>query len=142
MPSEPEESAFKNKVRTGSYPLIERGDVLWAYLGPADLMPAPSGIEWAALPTSHTFTSKRLQKTNYLQALEGGIDSSHVSFTHRFSLDDDPLHSGSGGNVYLKRDGRPKFEVVESEGGLLIGARRNADDDHYYWRITPYLMPW
>jgi len=32
--------------------------------------------------------------------------------------------------------------VVESEGGLLIGARRNADDDHYYWRITPYLMPW
>lgn len=142
MPSEPEESAFKNKVRTGSYPLIERGDVLWAYLGPADLMPAPPGIEWAALPTSHTFTSKRLQKTNYLQALEGGIDSSHVSFTHRFSLDDDPLHSGSGGNVYLKRDGRPKFEVVESDGGLLIGARRNADDDHYYWRITPYLMPW
>ena len=142
MPSEPEESAFKNKVRTTSYPLIERGDVLWAYLGPPDLMPAPPEIEWAVLPTAHTYTSKRVQKCNYLQALEGGIDSSHVSFTHRFNLDSDPLHTGSGGSVYLKQDGRPKFEVVESESGLLIGARRNADDENYYWRITPYLMPW
>jgi phthalate 4,5-dioxygenase oxygenase subunit len=32
--------------------------------------------------------------------------------------------------------------VVEFEGGLLIGARRNADNDRYYWRITPWIMPW
>jgi hypothetical protein len=77
-----------------------------------------------------------------LQALEGGIDSSHVSFTHRFNLDNDPLHRGSLGNAYLKKDGRPRFEVVDSDGGLLIGARRNADEERYYWRITQYLMPW
>ena len=33
------------------------------------------------------------------------------------------------------------FEVVESDGGLLIGARRNADGGHYYWRITQWIMP-
>jgi hypothetical protein len=88
------------------------------------------------------FVTKRLQRTNYLQALEGGIDSSHVSFTHKFSLDDDPLHRHSGGNEYLKKDGRPRFEVVESDAGLFIGARRNADEANYYWRITQYLMPW
>ena len=33
------------------------------------------------------------------------------------------------------------FEVVESAGGLYIGARRNAEDGNYYWRITPWVMP-
>ena len=36
---------------------------------------------------------------------------------------------------------RPVFEVVESAGGLYIGARRNADHGHYYWRITQWVMP-
>ena len=33
------------------------------------------------------------------------------------------------------------FEVVESPGGLYIGARRNAEDGQYYWRITQWVMP-
>ena len=36
----------------------------------------------------------------------------------------------------------PLFEVEEFSGGLLIGARRNADAGKYYWRITPWIMPW
>src|SRR5216110_1404077 len=31
MPSEPAESNFKNKVRARSYPVRERGGVIWAY---------------------------------------------------------------------------------------------------------------
>jgi hypothetical protein len=31
--------------------------------------------------------------------------------------------------------------VVESPGGLLIGARRNAEQGNYYWRITQWVMP-
>jgi phthalate 4,5-dioxygenase oxygenase subunit len=142
MPSEPEESAFKSKVRLTAYPLVPHGSILWAYMGPPEHRPALPELEWATVPSTQVYVSKRRQESNYLQALEGGIDSSHVSFTHRFNIDNDPFHSGSLGNVYLKRDGRPKFEVVESDGGLLSGARRNADDDQYYWRITQYLMPW
>jgi phthalate 4,5-dioxygenase len=33
------------------------------------------------------------------------------------------------------------FEVVESAGGLYIGARRHAEDGNYYWRITQYVLP-
>ena len=36
---------------------------------------------------------------------------------------------------------QPHFEVVESPGGLLIGARRNAEAGKYYWRITQWIMP-
>jgi phenylpropionate dioxygenase-like ring-hydroxylating dioxygenase large terminal subunit len=142
MPSEPDESNFKDKVRLTAYSLIERGGVLWAYMGPPELKPAPPELEWALLPDSHRYVSKRVQECNYLQALEGGIDSSHVSTLHRFNLDDDPMHVGSGGNVYLKADTRPKFEVQDSANGLLIGARRRADDENDYWRITPFIMPW
>jgi phthalate 4,5-dioxygenase len=141
MPSEPEESRFRDKVQLVSYLLIERGGVLWAYMGDPERQPTPPQFEWATVPASHRFVSKRLQECNHLQALEGGIDSSHVSFTHRFELGHDPMHGGNG-NRYLVADTRPKFEVQRSAGGLLIGARRNADDEQYYWRITQFVLPW
>jgi phthalate 4,5-dioxygenase len=141
MPSEPEESNFKNRVTLTAYPCIERGDVIFAYLGPAQHRPAPPEIEWLTVPRENRFVSKRLQETTYLQALEGGIDSSHVSVLHRYDLDGDRLHVRSKGSQFLKGDTRPRFEVAETEWGLSIGARRNAEGDRYYWRITPYIMP-
>jgi hypothetical protein len=85
--------------------------------------------------------SKRFQECNWLQALEGGIDSSHVSFLHSGSLNSDPLFKGAKGNQYNMNDLAPVFEVVEMSGGLAVGVRRNAEDDQYYWRITPWVMP-
>jgi phthalate 4,5-dioxygenase oxygenase subunit len=142
MPSEPEESNFKSKIRLKSYPCEERGGIIWTYMGPPEFEPEPPEIEWALLPDSHRFVSKRLQECNYLQAMEGGIDSSHVSFAHRYDMANDPMHRNTKGNDYLKKDTRPRFEVVQSDGGLLIGARRNAEEDSYYWRITQWIMPW
>jgi LigXa C-terminal domain like len=49
-----------------------------------------------------------------------------------------PRHQGAN----YQQDRSPKFEVVESEGGLYIGARRNAEPGHCYWRITQWIMPW
>ncbi|HXF34091.1 MAG TPA: hypothetical protein VN603_05920, partial [Candidatus Acidoferrales bacterium] len=142
MPSEPEESNFKNKVQITAYPCIERGDLIFAYLGPREHKPQPPEIEWLTVPASQRFVSKRMQYTTYLQALEGGIDSSHVSVLHRYDLDGDRLHVRSEGSRYLKGDTRPRFEVARTEWGLSVGARRNAGDESYYWRITPFIMPW
>ena len=141
MPSEPEHSGFARKVRLTSYSLIERGGVLWAYMGPVEEEPPPPEWEFATVPPAQSFTSKRLQECNWLQAMEGGIDSSHVSFLHRGDLNSDPLFKGARGNQYNLSDARPVFEVVESPGGLYIGARRNAENGDYYWRITQWVMP-
>ena len=64
-----------------------------------------------------------------------------MSFLHSGALKTDPLFVGSKGNEYNDKDRMPFFEVADFPGGLLVGARRNADSDQYYWRITPFIMP-
>src|SRR5687767_11652032 len=141
LPSEAEETGMRTRIKLKSYPCIELADVIWAYMGAPELRPEPPALEWTQVAPERRFVSKRLQESNYLQAIEGGIDSSHVSFLHGGSLNRDPLFKGSRANEYNLRDRMPHFEVVEYDGGLLIGARREADSDRWYWRITPFIMP-
>ncbi|MEA3197074.1 MAG: phthalate 4,5-dioxygenase [Gammaproteobacteria bacterium] len=141
VPSEPAENGFCQRIKLTGYPLVEQGGVLWTYMGPAQKQPPLPQFEFSLVPPAQTYTSKRWQECNWLQAMEGGIDSSHVSFLHRGNLNSDPLFKGAKGNQYNLNDSKPVFEVVPSEGGLFIGARRNAEQGNYYWRITPWVMP-
>jgi phthalate 4,5-dioxygenase oxygenase subunit len=142
IPSEPEGSKFCSKVKlAAAYPCVERGGAVWAYMGPADQIPPLPEFEWNMVPDSHRYVSKRLQECNYMQAMEGGIDGSHVSSLHSGELHSDPLHKGTEGAKY-QADLRPKFEVAGSPGGMLIGAKRQADEGNSYWRVTQWIMPW
>jgi phthalate 4,5-dioxygenase len=142
MPSEPAESDFKSRIRATAYPCAERAGMVWAYLGPADSPPPLPGLEWLDLPEAHVTASKRVQETNWVQAMEGDIDQSHLSFTHS-SLgpdEEDPSQDARIGMI-RKLDKHPRFEVVRTSCGTCIAAGRNAPDDHRYWRITQHLMP-
>src|SRR5438093_3565818 len=100
IPSEPEGSRYVKRIKLQSYPLVERGGVLWTYMGPPDTQPPLPEWEFTMVPPSHSFMTKRLQECNWLQALEGGIDSSHVTFLHRGNLYSDPLFRDTRGNQY------------------------------------------
>jgi phthalate 4,5-dioxygenase len=141
LPSEGPDGPMRPRMKLKAYPCLELGGVVWTYMGPPELRPESPGIEWAHVAAERRYVSKRLQECNYLQAMEGGIDSSHVSFLHSGALKRDPLFAGSKGNDYNLQDAMPEFDVVEFPGGLLIGARRNAEAGRYYWRITPWIMP-
>ena len=141
MPSEPDESTFKSKVGIAAYVCEERCGVVWTYMGPNQSAPPPlPRLEWMGLPESHHVGGKRVQPTNWAQALEGEIDQSHVSFVHS------RLDAGRAGfkpNVDLIRaaDRHPHFEVVEMPYGHCIAAGRNTPDGQKYWRITQQLLP-
>jgi phthalate 4,5-dioxygenase oxygenase subunit len=141
VPSEPEESGFRQRIKLRSYPLVQVGGILWTHMGEPEQRPPLPEWEPFQVPEGQAYTSKRWQESNWLQALEGGIDSSHVSWLHSSGLKSDPLFKGAKGNEYNLADRKPFFEVIDSEGGLFIAARRNAEGGHYYWRITPWVMP-
>ena len=145
MPNEPVESDFRNKVQARAYPVQERGGVLWGYLG-ADTTPPPfPELEWTRVPESHRLVTKRIQVCNYLQNVEGEVDSSHVSFLHSKAAIADSTAATGGFDTnqaaYMARDRAPQFFVLPTEYGLAIGARRDAEAMSYYWRITQFLMP-
>jgi phthalate 4,5-dioxygenase len=142
MPNELAESDFKHKVNTVAYPCQERGGVVWAYMGPPELMGGVPALEWTLVPGDRRFISKRQQQSNYLQAIEGGIDSSHISFLHS-SLNSDRPTNGVGVPIpqFVAEDKHPRFEVLSTRYGHLVAARRDAGPDDYYWRISQYLVP-
>jgi nitrite reductase/ring-hydroxylating ferredoxin subunit len=130
------------KMRIKAYPCVERGGVVWAYLGPPEKKPAPPEVEWCLVPESHRYVTKRLQQTSYLQAMEGGIDTSHVSWVHRYEVDKDPMHKHSKALDYIKADSNVVFDIEEVPHGLTLYGRRLGDADSHYWRITQWIFPW
>jgi phthalate 4,5-dioxygenase len=149
MPAEPENSGLKNEVKAKAYPVMEWGGLIWAYLGDRAAVPERlPELEWGLVPPDHRYISKRLQQNNYAQAIEGGIDSSHVGILHsRLNPDrpDAPFRerqiSAIRGVPYLAKDTAPKFFIRPTDYGMLIGARRAAAEDAWYWRITQFLLP-
>jgi hypothetical protein len=142
VPSEDEQSGYAEKIKLKSYPLIEKSGLLWTYMGPESSTPAFPEFEFTNLDSKKYYFSKRLQETNYLQAMEGGIDSSHVAWLHRGSMKNDPIFSVATESIkYGLQDFKVHFDVQPSSGGLTIGARRKVEDDQFYWRITQWIMP-
>jgi len=136
MPSEPAESNFKTKIKATAYPTYERSGLIWVYMGPADLQPEFPEYEWNMVPESNVRFSRRLQENNYLQGVEGGIDSSHVPFLHGQQWGAIPAP-----NNYSARDKSPRLTLERTEYGFVYGAERNGESDSHYWRITPFLLP-
>ncbi len=133
MPSEPADSPMKAEARLKAYPTVERGGLVWAYLGPAASRPPAPDYEWTRAPTTHRAVSKSYEACNYLQALEGGLDTAHVSFLHNNKI-------GDRNNLFT-RDSAPRIEVFETDYGYHYVAHRKIDAATQFVRVYQYIMP-
>ena len=139
MPSEPAESNFKSKVRIRAYPCIERNGIVWTYMGPRETPPPLSDIEANMVEGSRV--SKIMRDCNYMQALEGDIDTSHLAFLHSGAQQPQNLPEGSQG-YYVAKDRSPRYAVLDTEFGTAYGAYRPTDEaDKTYWRMAYFLFP-
>ena len=96
LPNAPEGATFKDKIQIKSYPCVEAGDLIWAYMGPAEKKPPMPGFEWLQLPKSHRYVTKFVEQCNYLQAMEGDYDPSHARFLHSTMDPSVPSTNSSG----------------------------------------------
>ena len=156
MPNEPAESGFREKIKLTAYPTREQGGVVWIYMGPRDRMPPElPQLEWVRAPEGYQVVTKWLQRTNWAQGMEGEIDTSHISFLHggrgpewqqgypgiSLSGGGSPNFNTDPRRQRAQRDGAPVLTLRETPYGFTYGARRDAGEGEYYWRVTRWLYP-
>src|SRR5205085_12143462 len=123
MPSEPVESNFKSKIKVAAYPCVERGKIVWTYMGSLAEPPGLPELEFTLVPDEQVMVQNRLQYCNWVQALEGDIDQSHVGFLHsRVSshgeLTPEEAASYQSFEQYYKRvDRSPLYSLVDTNYG-------------------------
>jgi len=134
-PAEPAGSQLKNKVRHTAYSCVEAGGMVFAYLGPGEQKPLFPTYAWLGVPQNQVYIAKSLLECNYLQALDGDCDSSHLNFLHKIFKPD-------GRHGFLRyEDQAPDFEIDQMEFGFRVAAIRKIAPDKRYVRLSQFVMP-
>jgi phenylpropionate dioxygenase-like ring-hydroxylating dioxygenase large terminal subunit len=140
QPNLPPHQQFKDKVRAKAYRAAERNGIVFVHMGDAAKAPPLPDIAATHIPESEMTVSFALRDCNWLQGMEGDIDTSHLNFLHYGSLSGedfaptDPTRFGA-----IHRD--PEYKVAETELGTMYGAYRPAEHGRLYWRIAHFLFP-
>jgi phenylpropionate dioxygenase-like ring-hydroxylating dioxygenase large terminal subunit len=147
MPNIPADEQFCDEIHQPAYPCIERGGIVWAYLGAAKEQPMPPDFEFLRVPDSDRNYRLFYQECNYLQVLEGGIDPTHVMWLHSpYDLADEELTASQQPAQHLiaNRSGARTpldIEIADSAGGFTYGAKRPAGEGQSLWRVNQFIMP-
>ena len=138
MPNEPIESNFKDRIHLTAYPCQERGGLVWAYMGGRTTPPPLPDIEGNMGEGAQCVAEQ--QECNYLQILEGSIDTSHAPFLHSgsFKAEDQPKGSFA---EFILRNRAPHHSVMDTEAGTAYGANRDAKPGQEVWRIAQFMLP-
>ena len=140
MPNLPPEQEFCDKVRARAYRVTERAGLVWVYMGARAEVPPFPCIEAAQLDESElTFTFVQ-RECNWLQALEGDIDTSHFGFLHIGSLKPEQVPDDNW-LKYQVANRTPDYRVADTDWGTMYCAYRPADADTTYWRFAHFGFP-
>jgi phenylpropionate dioxygenase-like ring-hydroxylating dioxygenase large terminal subunit len=137
MPTERADSPYKSKIKMQAYPTIEMGGVVWAYLGDGT-PPPPPRFEWTQLRPERRVVTRTWQECNWLQSLEGGIDSMHASMLHTV-VSESTKRAGLRGlwtKPVVLRD-----EVVLTSYGHAYASVRPFDEEKVWAKVYHYVMP-
>ena len=161
-PAEPPENRMCDRIKQRRYPLIEKGGVLFAWLGPENSVPPPfPNFDCFAAPSSHTFAFKGMWNCNWLQAFEVGIDPAHPSYLHVFFNDESlsdtggnaagrQFRSSSAGSVQgeqwpmtriMREFNQPEISVESTAHGMKLTALRKMTDALTHVRVTQAIFP-
>jgi len=147
MPMEPDEEELKKTIKAVAFGVQEWGGLIWAYMGPKEESPERPEFEWGQLPEDHRYISKFVQECNYLQGLEGGIDSSRISFLYEMLFGDPPTVENTADHLVQGIEGSRKEErsqtvaIKTTDYGLLVGASIDEGKENNAWQVNQYLMP-
>ena len=140
MMNEPEEFEFKQKIKLTAYPTVEVGGLVWAYMGPPESMPPEPRFAWTQVPEDQRHVNKTWEECNWLQSLEGGLDTSHAPIMHRRISEQSKL-PGVSPNAPFVRGRAPRLEVDETDYGYAYYGIRELDEARVHVRGYHFVMP-
>jgi phthalate 4,5-dioxygenase oxygenase subunit len=150
-PSELETSTLRDRVRHLSYPVREAAGFVWAYMGPAGTEPEMPPFEWTGLPDDQALSTHAVMACNWAQAVEGVIDSAHISYLHSTNYgapDGVPIPSIPDDERYgfasRTNDGHPRLEAENTSYGFAYAAVRTPltdEDRQTHLRISHFASP-
>jgi phthalate 4,5-dioxygenase len=141
MPSEPAESNFKSKVRANAYRTQERNGIIWAYMGPREVPPPLPDMEANIMNTEPEQISILQRRCNWMQGLEGELDTIHAAFLHAGASRYEDQEPKSLSYYHYKERANARFVVRDTDFGTAYGAYRPAEADTNYWRIGYAFFP-
>jgi hypothetical protein len=106
-------------------------------MGPTDHQP---DLPFTLVPEEERSGIKFLVESNFLQNLEGELDTAHVSFLHS-TLDDGASLSNLVRLDGYNNDRHPRLTVIDKDYGFVYGGRRTKTGGDFYWRVTQFLLP-
>jgi phthalate 4,5-dioxygenase len=149
MPSEPR--PFADRIKLTAYPTHESGGVVWTYMGPRETMTAFRDFGTESLAPENVSVSKLHSTCNWVQAMEGNIDTAHISHLHQFEGIDDIPDDGSDAPGYpanalswkfWRHDRAPRLEVDDTWYGYRYAGIRTTPNGHTHVRVTAYAIPY
>jgi phthalate 4,5-dioxygenase len=140
QPNLPPHQVHKDKIRAKAYKAAERNGVIWVYMGARAKAPPLPMFEATLMPPDEVRIGVVTRECNYLQALEGDIDTSHFAFLHAGALDWRELMPGSTW-YYSMKDRAPEYSCEVTDWGTMYGAHRPAETGTTYWRVAHFLFP-
>ena len=133
---------FKTRFKAKAFPVREAGGVIWAYIGEPANMPEFYDFPFLNAPASKRLPTVQIIGCNYVQVLEGLLDSSHLSVLHisqfkSAALPDIKFVQNTG---HMQHDPAPRIEAQETDFGLHYGAVR-VFGDKAETNVTAFISP-
>ncbi len=140
MPNLPADQDFRAKVKAKTYAVAERNGLVYVYMGESKAVPPLPVLEATLCPPDDINLTCVQRECNWLQALEGDLDTSHFSFLHtgKVTFDEvDPDHI----ERFQLNDRAPRYHVKPTDYGTMYAAYRPADPGYVYYRFAHFILP-
>ncbi len=136
----PDRFAAPGKTPVKAYLVEERNGLVWAYMGARKEAPPLPLLEATLLPDAEIRSFWVLRECNWLQSLEGDIDTSHVGFLHDGLLRPEELAENTI-HRWAVTDRAPEYDVADMPWGTMYGAHRDASPGNTYYRFAHFAFP-
>jgi len=140
QPNIPEQNKFLDGVKAIAYKTTERAGLVYVYMGERAVPPPLPDIEPTMCEPEDAITVLTQRDSNWLQHLEGDVDTSHVAFLHFGGVDVSRLDPNEL-SLPTMVEKAPQFNATETDFGAMYSASRPAGNGKDHHRFGCFVFP-